>query len=45
MRAGYAATVAANDVSIFDMQRQTRHKSLATLTGYVNEADKETKNG
>ena len=45
MRAGYATTAAANDVSVFDMQRQTRHKSLATLTGYVREADKWKKNG
>jgi hypothetical protein len=27
------------------MQQQTRHKSMATLKGYIREADKWTKSG
>jgi integrase len=45
MRAGYATSAAAHDMPIYRMQQQTRHKSLAVLTGYVREADKWTKSG
>ena len=45
MRAGYATSAAAMDMPVYRMQQQTRHKSLATLTGYVREADKWTKSG
>lgn len=45
MRAGYATSAAANDIPVYRMQQQTRHKSLTTLTGYVREADKWTKSG
>jgi hypothetical protein len=43
MRAGYAMTAAANDVPIFNMQRQPA--TNPSLTGYVREADKWKKNG
>jgi hypothetical protein len=45
LRAGYATSATARNMTAYTIQSHTRHKSAQVVDGYIREADKWTKSG